>query len=303
MNEKFKAFLKSIVGDIVVVSLSLIYTLTAVITMEASGKTLWQIIADGIIVFLMGFFMNRAFEHRGLEDGDAVESVRLASEKHALVVNDVIPYIDRLEDWCDMKNRTALMHGRERILAESCLKYSDFFDENGMAREFVVDEDKLRNRYLRKLEILRIRTFHKALSFKITPLTASTLLSEGGRDGDPYYLGRSKAEYAKQSSRKDAIIKIVLAVVFGYYGVRLVTDFSIANLIWKVFQVVVFLMMGTLKKDSAYSYVTVEYLGRINKKTMHLQMFAVQANIISEKNKEDNKNGINIEKQRTSRLI
>lgn len=287
MNEKFKSFLKGIAGDVVVVALSLIYTLTAVITMEASGKTLWQIIADGIIVFLMGFFMNRAFEHRGIEDGDAVESVRLASEKHASVVNDVIPYVDKLEDWCDRKNRDALMHGRERILAESCLKYSDFFDEDGMTREFVVDEEKLRNRYLRKLEILRIKSFHKAISFKITPLTASTLLSEGGRDGDPYYLGRSKAEYARQSSRKDAIIKIVLAVVFGYYGVRLVTDFSVANLIWKVFQVVVFLMMGTLKKDNAYSYVTVEYLGRINKKTIHLQAFSAQEKIISRKNKED----------------
>ncbi len=277
MNEKtkdeMKKFFKGILGDAVVLALSLIYTLTAFLTLSTTGKSAWQIVAEGIVAFMMGFFMNREFEHQGFCEGDVVDVVKKASDKHSAMIDSIVPYIDELEDWCDEKNRQALKHSRERILAERCLKYSDYFDENGAALEFVPDKKKLKNKHLRKLEISRIRTYHKAITLHLTPLNANVLISEGGKEGDPFYLGRSKTEYSKESSRKDVIVKVVLAVLFGYYGVTLIQNWSVANLIWKLFQVITFLMMGTIKKQQAISYMTEEYRGRITQKTMHLQTF------------------------------
>ena len=273
MNDKLKAFLKGIMGDMVVFALCVIYTLTAFVTIEATGKSIWQIIGEGVSAFLMGFFLNRALERQGIIEGDENEELKKACDKHSRTVDNVVPYIDKLEEWCDMKNAYALRHGRERILAEGSLKYTDYFDGDGATLEFAPDEDKLKNRHMRKIEIARIRTYYKALTLKLTRLTATALLSEGGRDDDPFYLGRSKIEYSKQSSRKDVLTKIILAVLFGYYGVTLIANFSIANLIWKVFQVVMFLVIGSVKKNQAYSYVVEEYKGRIVKKTIHLQAF------------------------------
>lgn len=272
-KEEIRKFFKGILGDAVVIALSLLYTLTAFLTLSATGKSAWQVVAEGIVAFLMGFFMNREFEHRGLIEGDELETVKKAVAKHSDMVDDIVPYIEELENWCDDKNRQALRHSRERILAEGCLRYSDYFDDNGLALDFVPDENKLKNRHLRKIEIARIRTYHKAITLRLTPLSANVLISEGGKGGDPYYMGRSKLEYSKESSRKDVVIKIVLAVLFGYYGVTLIQDWSIANLIWKVFQVIVFLMMGSLKKRQAFLYMKEEYRGRITQKTMHLQTF------------------------------
>ena len=269
-KEELKRFFKEIWGDAVVVALSLLYTLTEFLTLSQTGKSLWQIIAGGVMAFLMGFFMNREFEYRGLCEGDAVPDLQKAIDRHTVVVDGVLSYIDELETWCDVRNSQALRHARERIMAEGSLRYSDYFDADGMTRDFAPDEEKLKNRHMRKIELARIRTYYKALTLRLTPLRASVLISEGGRDGDPFYLGRSKIEYSRESSRKDAVVKIILAALFGYYGV---THFSWAGLIWKLFQVVVFIMMGTLKKKQAYSYMTEEFKGRITQKTMHLQTF------------------------------
>ena len=273
MNEKVKDFLKNSTGYGIILLISVGYVATAFITVERSGKSLWRIIADGIVIFLIGILINRAFELQGITEGDREERVQSAMTHHARMVDQVAPYIDRLDDWCDRKNREALRSGRVRILAERGMKYSDYFDEEGMTREFRVDEEKMNNRYLRKLEVKRIRCYYKALSLKLTPLTSGVLTSEGGRYGDPYYLGRSKPEYTKESSREDVISKILLSVLFGYYGIALIADWSVATLIWKALQIVVFLVIGSLKKTQSFQFVTDEFRGRITKKTNILQMF------------------------------
>lgn len=273
MNEKFKDFLKNSASYGVILLISATYIATAFITVEKSGKSLWRIFADGIVIFLIGIVINRAFEAQGIIEGDKDNQVQKAVSCHADTVDRVAPYIDKLEAWCDQKNREALRAQRVRILAERGMKYSDYFDEDGMTKEFVVNEEHLKKRYMRKVELKRIRCYYKALSLRLTPLTAVVLTSEGGRFGDPYYLGRSKPEYTKESSRGDVITKILLSALFGYFGIALIADWSIATLIWKTVQIAVFLVMGYTKKDHSYQFVIEEYKGRITKKTNILQMF------------------------------
>ncbi len=287
-KEELKRFLKGILGDTVVLALSVVYTLTAFLTLSATGKSALQVIADGVVAFLMGFFLNREFEYKGMCQGDTDASVRSTVDKHSQAVEMAVPYISELDMWCDCQNKRAMRRARERILAEGCMRYGDYFDDDGMSVEFVPDREKLKSRYMRKIETARIRTYYKALTVHLTPLTANVLISESARSSDPFYFGRSKFEYSKQSSRKDAFTKIILAVLFGYYGVTLIGNFSVASLIWKLFQVVTFLMMGTIKKDRAVSYMLGEYKDRITQKTVHLQMFmsTVQHGILENKTEE-----------------
>ena len=73
------------------------------------------------------------------------------------------------------------------------------------------DEEKLKNKTLRKTEKARIRCFKKALHLKLTPITAGALTSEGGKKQDPYNFGRTKGQYETQTSVKDIITKICIA--------------------------------------------------------------------------------------------
>lgn len=273
MNEKAKLFIQKYLGYLAFLTVSTLYILTAFLELHRTGKTVQQIIADGIIVFLLGFFINRLFDLQGIMDGERDENFRASMAYHGKAVERSAPHIDRLDGWCNDKNKENLRIQRTRILATEGLKYSDYFDEDGTAKEITVNDDKLKNRYLRKMELRRLKCFYKALHIKLTPLSAGELTSEGCNTNDPYYFGRTKREYEKQSSISDIVAKIGIAIIFGYYGVSLIKDFSYARLIWNGLQVGIFLLMGIVKMMNSYIFITGEFRGRMVKKVNVLEMF------------------------------
>ncbi len=273
MNEKVRDFFKNNIGYFAIALVSGIYIATALITVEETGKTISQIIADGTIVLFLGLFINRIFDLQGMLSGDRDERVQSTVKLHGEMVVRVSPYIEQLDDWCEMKNREAMKIQRTKILASAGMKYEEYFDEDGVAKGFTPDAAKLKNKLTRTDELHRIRCYRKALKLKLTPLTASTLTSEGGRKQDPYFLGRTKAQYETRTGVMDLFSKIGTACIFGYYGVALVQNFSYAALIWTSLQVVIFLTMGVIKMYRSYMFVTDEYRGRIVKKIDNLQKF------------------------------
>ena len=273
MNEKVKVFFKQNIGYFIVGLVSLIYIATAFITIGKTGKTIAEIIADGAIVLALGFFINRVFDLQGMMNGDREEKVQATYALHGETVVKISPYIDRLDAWCKTKNEENLKVQRTRILATEGMRYDDYFDESGAAKDFKVNEERLKNKALRKDELKRIKCFRKALRLRLTPMTAGSLTSEGGKAQDPYFFGRTKRQYETQTGVKDIIFKILIACIFGYYGVELIRDFSYANLIWKALQVGIFLVMGVIKMYTSYMFVVDEYRGRIIKKIDNLQMF------------------------------
>ena len=143
------------------------------------------------------------------------------------------------------------------------------------------------------MELKRIKCFYKALHVKLTPLSACELTSEGSNMNDPYFFGRSKIEYEKQSSASDVISKIAVALIFGYYGVSLIQDFSYAQLIWNSLQVGIFILMGITKMYNSFIFITGEFRGRMVKKVTVLDMFLrfVCPTNTTEKEKEENTDG------------
>lgn len=273
MNEKIRDFFKQNIGYFIVALVSIVYIATAFITVDETGKTIGEIIADTAVVFFLGLFINRVFDLQGMMNGDRDERVQMAIVTHGETVVKISPYIDRLDEWCKLKNEENLKVQRTRVLASEGMRYEDYFNEDGSAKDFIPDEEKLKNKTLRKTEKARIRCFKKALHLKLTPITAGALTSEGGKKQDPYNFGRTKGQYETQTSVRDIITKICIAGIFGYYGVRLIQDFNYATLIWNGLQVAIFLIMGCIKMYNSFMFVTGEYRTRIVNKTNNLEMF------------------------------
>lgn len=273
MNEKIRDFFKQNIGYFIVALVSIVYIATAFITVDETGKTIGEIIADTAVVFFLGLFINRVFDLQGMMNGDRDERVQMAIVTHGETVVKISPYIDRLDEWCKLKNEENLKVQRTRVLASEGMRYEDYFNEDGSAKDFKPDEEKLKNKTLRKTEKARIRCFKKALHLKLTPITAGALTSEGGKKQDPYNFGRTKGQYETQTSVRDIITKICIAGIFGYYGVRLIQDFNYATLIWNGLQVAIFLIMGCIKMYNSFMFVTGEYRTRIVNKTNSLEMF------------------------------
>lgn len=283
MNEKIKDFFKQNIGYFVVGFLSLVYIATAFITIDETGKSISQIIADGVIAFLLGVFINRVFDLQGMMNGEREEKVVATKQLHGEMVMKISPNIEKLDDWCEIENKKNYKVQRTKILARVGLKYEDCFDDDGVAKPYHADPNRLKDKYLRKQEIKRIAFYNKAVNLKLTALSAGELTSEGGKQQDPYYFGRTKIQYETNQSVMDIISKIGISVIIGYYGVKLIEEFNYATLIWNTLQVGLFLIMGVIKMYQAYSFITDEFRGRIIKKIDNLQKFdnyiSIQQNV------------------------
>lgn len=289
MNEKIKDFFRQNIGYFVVAFISVVYIATAVITIDETGKTISQIIADGTIAFLLGLFINRVFDLQGMMNGEREEKVIATKQLHGEMVMRISPNIEKLDDWCEIENKKNYRVQRTKILARAGLKYEDCFDENGVAKQFKVDKEKMQDKYLRRQELKRLALYNKAVNLKLTALSAGELTSEGGKQQDPYYFGRTKAQYEASRSIMDIISKIGIAVIIGYYGVGLIEEFSYATLIWNTLQVGLFLVMGVIKMYQAYAFITDEFRGRIIKKIDNLQKFENYINSLPKEELQEKK--------------
>jgi hypothetical protein len=131
MYTKVKDFFRQNIGYFVVAAVCAVYIATALITIDKTGKTVEQIIADSAIVFCLGVFINRVFDLQGMMNGDRDEKVQTTMAVHGETVVKISPYIDKLDDWCKLKNEENLKIQRTRILATEGLRYDDYFNADG----------------------------------------------------------------------------------------------------------------------------------------------------------------------------
>ena len=270
---ELKNFLHQNLGYITVTLVCAVFMATAFVQMGRTGKTVGEIVSESALMFFLGIFVNYILDIQGIINGERDPRVIKTQELHSEVVERVSPFIERLDGWCREQNAEAQRMQRTRILAAGGLKYSECFDEDGRALPFAVNKEALRDKYKREDEMRRIRAHRRAVRLRLTSLCPSELTSEGGRRDDPFYMGRTKAQYEREMSIRDIFSKIATAGILGYFGVELITDFDPAVLIWRGMQVAVLLVMGILKMLKSQMYMTDEYRGRVVKKIDHLIKF------------------------------
>ena len=289
IENKAKEFFKNNAGYLVVALVSLVYISTAIITMGKTGKTIGQILADGAISFFLGFCINRIFEAQGFMNGDRDEKVVATVKLHGAIVDRISPHIDKLDAWCSEQNKENLRLQRTKVLAQEGMKYEDYFRAEGETLGYAVDESKMKNPHQREFEKRRLKCYKKALHLKLTPIIGNELTSEGGKQTDPYYLGKTKSQYEKRASLSNIVSKVATACLFGYFGVELVSDFKVSDLVWTALQVCTFLITGVMNMYKAQMFVVDEYRGRVIKKIDILQKF--ENYIKTLKTEEVNENG------------
>lgn len=278
MNEKMdklRQYIRDNGISILIFLACLVYISRGLIELSESGKTVLEIILDGALLYVFGLFINRLCELQGLLMGERDEKVISTNKLHAETVEKVNSYIDKLDSWCELKNKDALKTARITILSKAGLKYNSCFDEYGNAKEFIIDESKLKSKIIevRRQEKRRIACFRNACNVKLTKLASCTLTSNHGKPQDPYDFGRTKKQYMNKSTLTDAISKVGVAVIGGLYAVDLIKNFSWGNLIWQTVQVFLVLLMGGIKLYQAYIFVKDEQRGGTVSKIDNLMKF------------------------------
>lgn len=273
MKQETKDFIRNFFGYITVAIISIAFVAFEFVNIEKSGKGVVEIIADGAVGFIFGITVNIFLRSQGLLSGKRDEGYMATKALHGEIVEKVTPKIDKLEPWCDQMNAAELKKQRTRLLSQNELRYEDYFDEDGNGKGFKIEKPTTSDKQEIKLYKEKRAAYYKALRLRLTPLSSSSLIGEAVRVNDPFYFGQSINEYQKSSTIEDAVIKVVIALAFGYFGVDPILDFSITALIWQMLQVSIYLFLGVLKMRGAFFYMVNDNRGQIVQKIKHLSNF------------------------------
>lgn len=278
-NTLIEAFFKN-AGYISVIFISLTYIVSSFILISKTGKSVYEILASGILSLFVGIFISSIFRSIGIERGEADEKTIKTTELHAECVNEITPYIDRLSEFCDRENKHLELSLRAKILANAGLKYEDCFDMDGVGKEppvlpppsapSLIKEHKRRSKKRKK-------AYRCALNIKYKPLTPASLTTNRLSTSEPFDFGKSKKDFSSQKSVSDIFGRILLALVFGYFSVSFVGAVNVAQLIWNTLQIALYLCSGTVQMYSSYMWVIDEYRGGLTKKIDILSRFKLYA--------------------------
>ena len=266
-------------GYVVVVLISFVYVASSLINISRSGKSVYEIVGTGVLSLILGVLINGIFRSMGVQKGDSDERTLATNQLHAKSIEEILPYIDKLDDFCEMENKRALKTVRTRILAREGMKYSDYFDDEGnpINAKFKMQNAKLEDvdPYGKKDKAKR-KAYRRALRVRLKPLLSSNLTSDGVKATDPFDFGRSKKSYTTRRSASDVIIKLLMALIFGYFGVTL-SEPNVASIIWNSLQIILYISSGIIQMYSSYSWVVDDYRASIIKKIDYLQKFKIYA--------------------------
>ena len=257
-----EAFYKN-AGYIAVMLISAMYVAGSLVTISRTGRSVQEIVGTGVISLIVGIMINGCFRTIGIRRGDEDERMEATVALHGACVEEIAPYIELLDDFCAQESKTALKEARTRILCREGMRYTDCFDSEGVAIPCS----------FKKEERKRKRAYNKALRVRVTPLASSALTTNGASHKDPYDFGKSKKEFSGYRGASDLLIRLVMAIMFGYFGVQLSGEINVAVLIWNGLQIVLYVTGGIIQMYSSYMWVIEDYRGGIVRRIDVLQKF------------------------------
>ena len=271
MSEKSRNDLRTNFFFGVVGVISLVYLARSFVTVVETGKSIATIVADGTLGAVFGFLISKLLSLQGLAKGEVQEQVMATNRLHQQAVEDVVSVIDRLDQWCEMKNMENIEMCKRRILAAQGIKYEEYLvglytlTVDGVSKQVV----------LRELPPAKRWAVHKANRLRLTPLTAGALTAECHKNDDQYDFGMDKHAYERRRDLGQILSKVGCGLLFGYFGVRLITEFSWEGLIWTALQLAALLAMGAVAYMRAYFFVVDYDRHRIIRKIDNLQKFKI----------------------------
>jgi len=271
MNEKMRNELRTNVFFAVVAVISIVYLARSFVTVVETGKSVAAILADGALGAVFGFLISKLLSLQGLAKGEVQEQVVATNRAHQQALEDVLGALDRLDAWCEMKNQENVEVSKRRILAAQGVRYEEYL--KGLYTLLVDGEE--RQVSAKELPRAKKRAVRKADRLRLTPLTAGALTAECNKSADTYDFGMDKHAYERRRDIGQILSKVGCGLLFGYFGVRLMSEFSIESLIWTALQLAALLAMGAVAYMRAYFFVVDYDRHRIKRKIDNLQKFKI----------------------------
>jgi hypothetical protein len=275
ISDKFNDFIINHFMDLIIVFACAVYVLRGLIQVTETGKTIVEIVVDGVIAWVFAYSISRMMVAKGLMTGQKTETYKATMSEYGKVIDLVTPHIDKLPDWCVEKNEKAKKRLQTNLLISAAIKYDTFISDDFDPSKYTDEKRKI---------------IDKARKLKIKELSPQLLTSERKQKADePFNFGMSADEYMSMKAATGVVFKVLISLVLGYYGVKLITDFSIETLIWYLVQVGIFMLFGSVGYLFSYLFATGALRNRFIAKTNVLYEFLNETKRKEEKPEQEPK--------------
>lgn len=284
-KNNFTEILYKNAGYLAVLLISVAYVVSSLVTISKTGRSALEIIGTSVLSFIVGTLITSTFRSIGVRKGDESDIMISTNSLHGKAVEEITPYIDKLDGFCESENKEVLKKIRTKILAKAGLKYDDCFDENGIALEIAIDcesassEQSAVSRQQKRETKKKIRqkkkAYNKAVYLKFKPLIASNLTSDGVSADNPFDFGSTKKTYTTQKNITGTFSRVLTAIIVGYFSVSFATNIDYATLIWNSLQIVMYIVGGVIQMYASYNWIVDDYRQSIIKKIDYLQKFKI----------------------------
>jgi hypothetical protein len=210
----------------------------------------------------------------GIKKGKQTDKYISTTNLHGAKVTEAAKDINALVRWCNKENYENKKEEQTKMLIPLGISYEDFI------------EDKIDySRYEKPKKIKK--KINKIKHIKLHQISVDALTTIMHGNTDKFNYGRTEKQYTKSENRGDLISKIMIYVILGVMTMDLFVNFSIANLILRLIQLVMLLSLGAFKYANAYTFIVDEYRAGTIKKINDLDRF------LSKQKKEERDNGFN----------
>lgn len=275
MKKTFADYFRENMGYILSALVVITYVATALMGLSETQKTVQQIIVDSFIILSLGITLSQTLGQQGLNEGDKNEDVKKTKEDNNAAQLRTQPFWFKANTFCQIKNKTALYHERERILNMNALKYEDYFDKDAryIGKLFDIKGAKKEKKMLKR----KNKAINYVTILKITQITPSDLITETVKKNDPLGRGRTIKEYRTQTAGIDIVMKVATAILGGLYTAQFLgADWG--EIIYRIVLAVILLAFGIVKYYSNYRFIITENRSRIATSTHWLDEFETMNN-------------------------
>lgn len=290
LGKKSKRLIESWFGYLAIGLMSASYILFGLLDFNLKDSNPFEIIASTAFTLVVGMTINKFFrlqaEINYMQDPDLVNDEIEHSEK----VKKAEPLFRYGDRWSNVQNETALKNARVFKLASIGVSYTSCFDkENSFIGHSMIKTTKgLKGQDLKRQKRAN-KVIKEASTISLTPLTLTALTSISSKFLDPYNLGRDKEVFESLQVKKDLSSKVVVALVFGMFGLGFVQDPSWDMVIASSMQVALFLVTGLISYYVKMSFLLGEYKNSVKEKSKLIDRFIQWA--IEKQQEEVNLNG------------
>lgn len=267
-----REYLKENIISIVLVLLCVVWLLMGLVTLRLTGKSTDEIIADTIMCILFGLSINRMCVLIGIKKGKQTDKYISTTNLHGSKVMEASKDINDLVKWCNNENDINKKEEQTKRLIPFGISYEDFI------------EDKIDYNRFEKPDKVK-RKIDKIKRIKLHQISVDVLTTTINNNTDKFDYGRSEKQFTKSENRGDLLSKIMIYIILGLITIDLFVNFSLANLILRLIQLVMLLALGAFKYANAYTFIVDEFRAGTIKKINDLDRFLVS------RKKEERDNG------------